>query len=103
MRLRLVSPMASKGSPNAYFVKRIPTDLVNRMVGKTLVIPLAESSVSFTVMGRASSIVAEQGAHLVSAALTGNEEAVGAAGDALEFAIREALLDVFDELVEDEN
>ncbi len=56
MRLRLVSPMASKGSPNAYFVKRIPTDLVNRMVGKTLVIPLAESSVSFTVTASTQSI-----------------------------------------------
>ena len=56
MRLRLVRPMASKGSPNAHFVKRIPTDLLSRLAGKTLVIPLAESSVTFTVTTSTQSI-----------------------------------------------
>lgn len=56
MRLRLVRPMASKGSPNAHFVKRIPTDLLSRLVGKTLVIPLAEGSVTFTVTSSTQSI-----------------------------------------------
>ncbi len=56
MRLRLVRPMAPKGSPNPHFVKRIPADLRKRLVGRNLVIPLAEGTVDFKVTPSTQSI-----------------------------------------------
>ncbi|MEZ2132863.1 MULTISPECIES: DUF6538 domain-containing protein [unclassified Sinorhizobium] len=48
--------MASKGSRNPHFVKRIPADLRSRMVGRTLVIPFADGTVTFNVTSSTQSI-----------------------------------------------
>ncbi len=56
MRIRLVRPMALKSSPNPQFVKRIPADLLGRMVGRKLAIPLAGETVIFEVTGSTQSI-----------------------------------------------
>jgi len=56
MRLRLVSPMVGKASSNAYFVKRIPADIGRQLVGQTLLIPVGDSTVSFTVTASTQSI-----------------------------------------------
>ncbi|MCS0459732.1 MULTISPECIES: hypothetical protein [Rhizobium] len=48
--------MVSKGSSNAYFVKRIPADTKAQLVGQTLHIPLGDSTVSFIVTASTQSI-----------------------------------------------
>ncbi|PDT06937.1 DUF6538 domain-containing protein [Rhizobium sp. M1] len=48
--------MAPKGSPQPHFVKRIPADLHKRLVGRTLVIPLANDTVDFKVTPSTQSI-----------------------------------------------
>lgn len=42
MRIRLASPMKRSGSSKAYFEKRIPSDLVDRMDGLKFIVPLSE-------------------------------------------------------------
>jgi integrase len=47
--LRLVSPVKRPGSKNGQFQKRVPTEIRDRMIGRTLVIPLGDGTVSATV------------------------------------------------------
>ncbi|WP_349436818.1 hypothetical protein [Pararhizobium sp. A13] len=56
MRFQLVRPVVSKGSFIPRFVKRIPSDIKDRMVGRTLVIPLGKGTVAFRVTASTQSI-----------------------------------------------
>jgi hypothetical protein len=56
MRLRLVSPMTPKGSANSHFTKRIPADIKRQLVGHTLLVPVGDSTVSFTVTTSTQSV-----------------------------------------------
>lgn len=49
MLYRLVRPMKRKGSTNHQFVKRIPSDLRDRINGMSLCIPVGDETVSVTV------------------------------------------------------
>lgn len=56
MFYRLVRPMQRKGSSKHQFVKRIPTDLRERMVGMSIVVPIGDETVHLTVSPNAQSI-----------------------------------------------
>ncbi|CDN57054.1 Phage integrase family recombinase (plasmid) [Neorhizobium galegae bv. officinalis bv. officinalis str. HAMBI 1141] len=56
MRLRLVRPMVTKGSSTPHFVKRIPSDIRDVLVGRKLVIPVGEEVVEFAVTQSTQSI-----------------------------------------------
>ena len=56
MLYRLVSPVKRPGSSNLQFAKRIPTDVRERLVGKTLHLPIGDESVPVHITERMSSL-----------------------------------------------
>ena len=56
MLLRLVRPMKRKGSSNAQCTKRIPPDLMARMIGMKLAVPIGEDIASITITPRMQTI-----------------------------------------------
>ena len=56
MLYRLVRPMKRSGSSNHQFVKRIPSDLKNRMVGVRLAIPVGDEMAFITITDKTASI-----------------------------------------------
>jgi len=56
MLFRLVRPMKRGGSQNQYFVRRIPVDVREQLIGKTLHFPLGDSVQAVTVSPKAQAI-----------------------------------------------
>lgn len=56
MLYRLVSPVKRSGSSNLQFAKRIPNDVRERLVGKTLHLPIGDQIVPIRITDRMSSI-----------------------------------------------
>ena len=56
MLFRLVQPVKRPGSRNLQFVQRIPTDLRDRLAGRTLAIPVGDAVVHKTISAKADSI-----------------------------------------------
>lgn len=54
--LKLVSPMKRAGSSVPQFVKRIPTDIKDRLVGRRLIVPLGDKTVSIAIGEKTTSI-----------------------------------------------
>jgi integrase len=56
MRFQLVRPMQRKGSSNQYFIKRIPRELRDRLVGRKLSIPLGEDQITILITDKMEAI-----------------------------------------------
>ncbi len=56
MRIRLVRPMASKGSSVPQFTQRIPADLKARLIGQTLPIPVGDETIQIKITASTQSI-----------------------------------------------